>query len=487
MPNAAQIAVRAARAAQPAWAALTPAERAQHLARLRLVIAQHPDLIADTVGRETGKPVSDTLAAEALHAAAHVDYLVRNASRLLAPRRASSRPLVTRSARVEYHPLGVAAAITPWNYPFLLPLSAASTALAAGCAVVVKPSERAPESGALVASFARMAGLPDGLVRVVRGGPEAGVALLEEGVDVVSVVGSPETGRQVAAQAARTLTPVITELGGKHPMIVLEDADLRRAARGAVWGSCFGAGQMCVAIERVYVVDAVHDRFVDELVAGFAEVRAGGGGRRDIGPLISREHAAGVDEQVRQSVEAGASLLVGGRADRDGGRCYQPTLLTGVDHSMPVMTRETLGPVLPVMRVADEAEAVARANESPYGLHASVWTRDQRRGRLVAAAVRAGSVAINDCLVNYAMTDLPFGGVGASGWGRQGGPEGLRAYCYTKAITWTRLALPREPQWFPRLIGPRGWKAALRLGFDRQLSRRPSVRSARPPSSGHRR
>jgi acyl-CoA reductase-like NAD-dependent aldehyde dehydrogenase len=485
MSEDAVAAVRRARTVQTDWAATPVQERQRHLGQLRATISRRSDLIAAVVGRETGKPEADILAAEALHAAAHVDYLARKAGRLLSPRKVSPFPLVTKSAWVEYHPLGVAAVITPWNYPFLLPLAATATALLAGCTVIVKPSELAPDSGELVARLIREAGLPDGVVQVVQGGPETGAAILDAGVDVVSVVGSAATGRQVAAQAARTLTPVIAELGGKHPMVVLEDADLRRAARAAVWGSCFGAGQMCVAIERAYVVAAVHDEFVRELETAFDAVRAGGGGRRDIGPLISAEHAARVAEQVNSAVRAGATARRGG--NRQGVRGYEPTLLTGVDHTMPVMREETLGPVLPVMRVPDEAEAIRLANDSPYGLHASVWTRDRSRARQVASALRAGSVAINDCLVNYALTDLPFGGVGDSGWGRQGGMEGLRAYTYTKAVTWTRVSLPREAQWFPRVIGPRGWRLLLRLGFGARLSRRPSAHSAPPPSSGPRR
>jgi acyl-CoA reductase-like NAD-dependent aldehyde dehydrogenase len=451
---------------------MSVAARLRHVASLQETVVRSVDAIVDVVHRETGKPHADIVAAEVLHAAAHAQYLVRNAERLLAPRRASPRPLYTKAARVEYHPRGVAAVITPWNYPFLLPFTAMTTALAAGCTVVLKPSERTPASGSLVAQLCTVAGLPAGVVQLVLGGPDAGTAVVQSPVDVVSVVGSADTGRRVAAAAAETLTPVITELGGKHPMIVLEDANLRRAARAAVWGACYGAGQACVAVERVYVVEAVHDRFVQELDTALYDVCAGGEGPRDIGPLISDEHAEHVQQQVDAAVAGGAVLRRGGRRCGPGGRAYEPTLLTGVDHSMAVMREETLGPVLPVMRVADEFMAVNLANDSRYGLHGSVWTRDTARGRRVASRIRAGSVAVNDCLVNYAMTDLPFGGIGNSGSGRQSGPEGLRAYCYTKAVTWTRLALPREVQWFPRVGDVRLWTRALRLLYGRKTRAR---------------
>jgi acyl-CoA reductase-like NAD-dependent aldehyde dehydrogenase len=463
----ARAAVARAREASTAWGALSPSEREPALRALRRTISRRADRIADVVCRETGKPRVDAVLAEAMHAAAHVDWLARHAARALAPRKVSPWPLYSKAAWVEYQPRGVAAVVAPWNYPFLLPFLATASALAAGCTVVLKPSEVAPASGELVAELVAEAGLLDGVVQVLHGGPAVGAALVHAGVDVVAVTGSSATGRRVAALAAQRLVPVIMELGGKDPMIVLEDADLGRAARGAVWGACFNAGQSCVAVERVYVVDEVHDRFVGELERAFEGVRAGGGGARDIGPIIHPPQLEVIERQVGDAVAGGATLRRGGHRTGEGGRWFEPTLLTEVDHGMAVMREETFGPVLPVMRVPDEAAAVRLANDSPFGLQASVWTADAPRARRVASSLRAGAVAINDCLVNYAMPGLEFGGVGDSGYGRQGGVDGLRAYCWSKSVTLSRLTPRRELQWFPRRLGPRTWKRALRLLYGR--------------------
>jgi acyl-CoA reductase-like NAD-dependent aldehyde dehydrogenase len=450
-PGAVAAAVAAARQAQAVWGSLTLEERRGGLLAVKRALVQGAPHIAEVVAAETGKGMVAAIEGELLPAAIHARYLARTAHLHLAARRMAAYPVVTKRAWVEYRPLGVAAVISPWNFPFFLSFQPALTALAAGCGVVLKPSGATPRSGALVAEVVGAAGLPDGVLQVVQGGPDTGRELVGSGVDVVSFTGSSAVGREVAARAAERLVPTLLELGGKHPMVVLEDADPVRAARGAVWGGFFGAGQACVSVERVYVVEGVYEAFVAALGRALADVAASDDPRRGIGPVFGPGQLEVVEAQVEAAVAAGAVLLAGG--ERVGEDFYAPTVLLGVDHSMAVMREETFGPVLAVMRAADEEEAVALANDSPFGLHASVWTRDTQRGRRVAARLRAGTVAINDALVNYGVPNLPFGGVGVSGWGRTGGGEGLRAFSYPVSVTESRLRTRREVYWFPRRGG----------------------------------
>ncbi|CCG01187.1 aldehyde dehydrogenase family protein [Blastococcus saxobsidens] len=467
-------AVAAARCAWPAWARTPVGEREARLAALRQVVLDRAEEIVSVVAAGTGRHPADIAIAEVMHSAAHLDWLARHTARALTVRRPFVWPLVTKRAAIHHRPRGVAAVLAPWNYPFLLALLPTVTALAAGCTVVLKPSEHAPAAGALVARLAAEAGFPPGAVQVVQGGPEVGERLVGGDVDVVAVTGSAATGRRVAELAARRLTPVVAELGGKDAMIVLADADLRRAARAAAWGACFNAGQSCVSIERLYVVRSVHDQLVAELEAAFDELAVGGEGRRDIGPVVLPGLLPALERQVAEAVAGGARLHRGGRRVRVAGREYfEPTLLSDVAQGAAIVQEESFGPVLPVVAVPDEETAVRLANDSPYGLQASVWTADRVRGRRLATRLRVGGVAINDCLVNYAAPGLPFGGVGASGTGRQGGVEGLRAYCFSQTVTDSLLRPPRELQWFPRLGGARLWTGVARLLYGRWRGVRP--------------
>jgi len=462
-------AVAEARAAFAGWGATPVPERAAALGRLRREVVRRADDIVAVVTDETGKPAADVVMAEVMHAAAHADWLARSAPRLLATRRASPRPVWSKQAWVAHRPRGVAAVIAPWNYPFLLPFLPTATALAAGCAVVLKPSELTPRSGDLVAEIVASAGLPKGVVQVVHGGPDVGSALVGADVDVVAVTGSTATGRAVALAAAERLTPVVAELGGKDALVVLAGADLRRAARATVWGACFNAGQSCVSIERVYVEAAVHDAFVVELERALDSATSDpSDARRFVGPMIALRQADIVMAQLVDAVEKGADVRRGGRRIDGAGRArIEPTLLTGVDHTMAVMREETFGPVVPVMPVADEDAAVAAVNDSAFALGASVWAADRARARRVASRLRAGAVAVNDVAVNYAMPQLPFGGSGASGTGRQGGPDGLLAYTTSQTITDSWLRPPREAQWFPRVLGADAWRRVARTLYGR--------------------
>jgi acyl-CoA reductase-like NAD-dependent aldehyde dehydrogenase len=460
--------VARSRKAFAGWSALDHAERRAHLRALKRAVLGRGEEIARMVGAETGKPLTSAYSLEVLTSLTVMDHYLRHASRYLRRRRGGSWPFVSTMGWTEFQPRGVAGVISPWNYPFFLSMIPVFTALAAGCSVVLKPSEKAPLSGQLLVDLAGEAGLPTDVLLVAHGAAEVGAAVVDQ-VDVVAFTGSTAVGRRVAEAAGRRLIPAILELGGKDPMIVLDDAHVGRAARAAVWSGMLNGGQTCVSTERVYVVDAVYDRFLTALEREFQHVAAGSGDRREIGPLIDRAQFDLVDAHVSDAVSKGARVVRGGRrAGANPGLYYEPTLLTEVDHTMAIMQEETFGPVLAVLRVAGEHQAIEMANDGGYGLHASVWGRNRRRAARVASRLRSGTVAINDVDVNFIMPTVPFGGVGDSGLGVVFGPEGIRSFCYPKGITATRLPVSTTAllgAWFPRRRGLRYWKALARALF----------------------
>jgi acyl-CoA reductase-like NAD-dependent aldehyde dehydrogenase len=346
-------------------------------------------------------------------------------------------------------PYGVVGVIAPWNYPFLLSMNPVMTALFAGNAAVLKPSEYSPYSGLLVEDLARDANLPEGLVQVVIGGGPTGEALVRSGVDKVFFTGGTETGRRVMAAAAESLTPVALELGGKDAAIVLEDADLERTARGIVWGAFQNAGQTCLSVERVFVVEGIYDAFVRQVLAEVRRLRAGSTAGVDVGPITTPEQLLKLETQLQDAVEGGATVLAGGTRTDPASNVFLPTVLTDVEAHARLLREESFGPFLPVLRVKDSEEAVRRANETSFGLSASVWTGDRRRGEVVARRIRAGGVCVNDVMTHYAVPGLPFGGVGESGFGRSKGLEGIAELTRTRSILVGRWGLAREPWWFP--------------------------------------
>jgi acyl-CoA reductase-like NAD-dependent aldehyde dehydrogenase len=446
-PDEVKAAVGRARAVQAEWARRSPRERARLMRRLAQVLGDRGEEIAETVRRETGKPRIEALA-EVLVSADLIRYYVRTAPRHLSPRRRGTGWMVTKAGWVEREPLGVVGGITPWNYPFILVMDCVIPALFAGNGVVVKPSEITPLTALLVPKLLEEAGIPEGLVQIVTGDGSTGQALVTGDVDRVVFTGSTATGRKVMEAAARTLTPVTLELGGKDPAIVLEDADLDRAARGIVFGAFFNAGQTCISVERVYVVRSVYEPFVERVTELTEALRAGPQEGTDVGPIIAPAQVEVIERHVAAAVAAGARALSGG-THTPASRIFPPTVLVDVDDSMDVVREESFGPLLPIIAVGDEEEAVRLANGTPYGLFASVWTRDRRRGLAVARRLRVGGVSINDVLTHYGVPSLPMGGVGDSGFGRRRGVEALDDMTRTKTLLADRAGMKREAYWFP--------------------------------------
>jgi len=448
-PEDVHAAVERARKAQGDWAALSHEARGRVLRRAVRVLVERQDHFVDVLCDETGKPRAEALG-ELTATCDALEFYAKRARRLLADRTVPVHLMKSKRLRISYRPLGVVAIITPWNFPFLLAANPSLQALVAGNAVLLKPSEVTPFSGRLLEELFEAAGLPDGVFQVLHGDGETGAALVDAAVDKVSFTGSVSTGRKVAEACARRLVPCTLELGGKDPMLVCEDADLDRAARGAVYGAFANAGQVCVSTERVYVVDSVADEFTSKVVEYTAELRQGPEGEFEVGPMIWPRQLEIVERHVADAVSRGARVLFGGRRNPEySGLFYEPTVLTDVDHDMLVMREETFGPVLPIMRVRDEQEALQFANDSSYGLNASVWTRDWRRGVDLAKAVESGAVVINDCMTTYGVTEAPFGGLKHSGIGQVNGEAGLKSYCHAQPILIDRFGARSEFLWYP--------------------------------------
>jgi len=465
-------AVDRAREVQRGWADRPVGERAAVLERFGDLVTEHRAELLDVIQVETGK-ARHHAAEELLDVPATCSYYAQRGPGALADEERDGAVPFATEARVTADPLGVVGVIAPWNYPMTLSMTDAIPALLAGNAVVCKPDERTPFVALVLAALLEEAGLPPGACGVVTGeGATVGPALIDR-VDYVAFTGGTETGRTVAEQAGRNLIGCSLELGGKNPMVVLADADVDRAARGAVMGAFANAGQLCLAPERIYVEEGRYEAFLDAFVGRTRalDIGAAVGYGHDVGSLIDGDHRDRVDEAVEGAVADGASLLAGGRARPDAGPfCYEPTILTDVDPDAAITCEETFGPVVAVLPVSDEGEAVERANNSPYGLNASVWTGDLDRGRSVAREIDCGTVCVNDpYLVGWGAIDAPMGGVGDSGVGRRHGPEGVRRFVDQRTIAASRVGPFDVLTRFPNALTTRAAVAA--VGVQRRLRR----------------
>jgi acyl-CoA reductase-like NAD-dependent aldehyde dehydrogenase len=445
--------VERARAAQPAWEALGFEGRARVLRRMQKWMVDNAERVIQTIVDESGKTYEDAAVVELSYGAGAVGFWAKHAPGYLADEKVrTSNPMVMgRKLVVRYRPVGVVGVIGPWNYPLTNNFGDAVPALAAGNSVVLKPSQVTPLTSLLLAEGIRECGLPEDAIQVVLGGAEAAEALIDA-VDFVMFTGSTATGKKVMARAAQTLTPVGLELGGKDPMIVLADADLERAANAATYYALQNGGQTCVSVERVYVEAPIYDRFVDAVTDRVKALRQGppnGPASVEVGAITFGPQLDIVRQHVEQARQAGARITAGGHVREGAGRFFEPTVLADVDHSMAAMTEETFGPTIPIMKVADAEEAIRLANDSPYGLGASVWTKDRARGEQLARRIESGYACVNDANVNYFAYELPMGGWKESGLGVRHGAAGIRKYTRQQAILVTRLALKRDVHFFP--------------------------------------
>lgn len=444
--------VRELRLYQPEWEAIGPDGRKEWLLRLQDWLIDNTEHLADVLQSETSKPRADALI-DPSFGTDLIGYYARRAAKFLADEHPSPHSPLARVKKltVAYRPYPVVGVITPWNFPLAMPIMDVIPALAAGAAVILKPSEVTPLSALELARGWAEIGAPP-VLAVATGAGETGAAVVAN-ADYIQFTGSTATGRRIAAACVERMVPYSLELGGKDPAIVLADADIDRAAHGIAFGGMFNAGQVCISVERVYVEAPVYDEFVAKLTENVKALRQGIDERElkhDVGALANENQVRIVQRHVDEAVAAGARVLTGGKATGHG-TFFEPTVLVDVNHDMSCVAEETFGPTLPVMKVADEAEAIRLANDSVYGLSASVWTGDKERGERIARQLNAGAVNINDVFANLFSYALPMGGWGLSGVGaRWGGAEGVRKYCRKQAIT--KPILPTQQKelfWYP--------------------------------------
>ncbi|MBV9342736.1 MAG: aldehyde dehydrogenase family protein, partial [Acidobacteria bacterium] len=448
------------------------------LRRFQLLLAEKKLDIARLITREAGKPCVEALTTELAVVLDAARFHIENAYRFLRdePLAHGSLAMKQKAGRILREPCGVIGIVSPWNYPFSIPATQTLAALVAGNAVILKPSEFTSLVALELRDLLARAGIPGDVFQVVPGDWATGAELVGSGIDKLIFTGSVATGKAIAQAAAARLLPVILELGGKDPMLVLEDADIEVASSGAVWGAFVNAGQACLSVERCYVQRRVCDRFVEACVRKAGKLRVGNGmdPATDVGPMIHERQLHIVEQHVEDARERGARLMTGGsRLAGLGANFYAPTVLADVNHAMRIMREETFGPVLPIMSFGDEEEGLALANDSEYGLSASIWTGDRARGERLARRIAAGSVLINDAVCSFGISEAPHGGIKASGIGRTHGRFGLQEMVRLKYVAAERLPRMKKMWWYGYNQSFARWmEAFLDVQFARSTKRR---------------
>jgi acyl-CoA reductase-like NAD-dependent aldehyde dehydrogenase len=446
-------AVERAHAAQPAWGDLGVRKRVAVLREFQRKLRTRKSEIAEVITQEAGKPLAEALTTEVLVVLDAARFLIDRAYRLLRDEPLHHGNLATKlkRGRLVREPYGVVGIISPWNYPFSIPATEALAALVAGNAVVLKPSEFTSLAALALESLLQASGVPRDIFQVVIGDGATGAVLINSHIDKLVFTGSVATGKRIAAAAAERLLPMVLELGGKDPMLVLDDADIDVASSAAVWGAFLNAGQTCLSVERCYVHRRLYQEFLRACVEKTKKLRVGYGLDResDVGPMIHERQLRIVESQMEDAVAHGARVLAGGsRLPELGKNFYAPTVLADVTHGMSIMREETFGPVLPVMAFDSDEAAVKLANDSEYGLAASVWTRDRARGERLARRIQAGTVMVNDVVSYFGISEAPHGGVKSSGIGRAHGRFGLEEMTRLKYVDSDLMPGMKKVWWY---------------------------------------
>ncbi len=447
-------AVEKSRAAFEKWKETSFAERARFVMRAREVILSELDAIARLISDESGKPFAEAFSMEIAPVLDLMQYFAKNTAKILKPERINIGLYATlgRTSKIIYKPLGTVGIIPAWNYPFSIPLGEAAMSLMAGNAVIIKPSELTPLIGLKIGEIFGKAGLPTNVVQVLTGDGGTGAALVDAGIEKIMFTGSVATGKKIAASAAKHLTSVVLELGGKDPMIVFADANLELAAQGAIWGAFCNSGQSCSSVERLYVEASIAEKFTNLIVEKTRKLNQDSGDKEttDVAAMSSEKQLSTVEDHVASFRKEGARILTGGKRNENfKGAFYEPTVIGNATNQMRGMREETFGPTLPIAIFKTEAEAIKLANDSDFGLTASVWTKDLAKGTRVAEKVLAGTVCVNEVLYTHGIGQTPWGGFKQSGYGRTHGRQGLMELVAAQHIHINRALFAPNAWWLP--------------------------------------